>query len=242
MTLAATAAPVIEVENDAKVPPAELESILKDFRAWAARVYHLNHADPGPVTLKLTHKVPFGFYQDRTVLMPPSADRWAMLDDWVHELTHHATGHDSSFFFKEGIAVHTLETLFGEAGRVPQTWPQFGHATDAWVSLYAARGRLPKLADALAWPHYRGDTADNDFRSWQIYNIGGSFVGWYIGRYGYDTFREAFAAAWPKQDSAALEKEWLAAVAASRPAPFDPESVLSGQSRYREYAKRLKAP
>ena len=238
---AAAPSPAISVINDAGVPAAELESILTDFRAWAVRVYRHNHvADPAPVTLKLTRKVPFGFYQDRTVLLPPSTDRWEMLDNWVHELTHHATGHESSFFFKEGIAVHTLEALFGEEGRVPQTWPQFGHTTDAWVSLYVARGRMPKLADALAWPHYRGDTADNDFRSWQIYNVAGSFCGWYIRRYGYDAFRQAFASEWPPQDSVKLEKEWLAAIVANKPAPFDPATVLAGRPRYRAYAERLK--
>lgn len=239
---AAAAAPVIEVENDAGVPAAELDSILHDFRAWAARVYGYHHADPGPVRLTLTRKVPFGFYQDRTVLLPPSKDRWEMLDNWVHELTHHATGHDSSFFFKEGIAVHTLEKLFAEEQRVPQTWPQFGRSTDAWVAVYAARGRLPKLADALGWPRYRGDTPDNDFRSWQIYNIAGSFCGWYIRRYGYGEFRKAFAAEWPAQDSGELEQAWLADIARRKPAPFDPAGVLPGRPRYRAYAERLKTP
>ena len=244
MTLAAQAAnPVIEVDNDAAVPPTELNSILRDFRAWAARVYAYNHADPGPVTLELTRKVPFGFYQDRTVLLPPSADRWEMLDNWVHELTHHATGHDSSFFFKEGVAVHTLEKLFGEEGRVPRTWPQFGQTTDAWVALYVARGQMPKLADALTWPRYRGDTGEDDFRSWQIYNVAGSFCGWYIGRYGYDAFRDAFVREWPQQDSGELEQEWLAAVAERKPPPFDPAGVLPRKNkRYRAYAERLKAP
>jgi hypothetical protein len=239
---AAAAAPVINVENEAAVPAAELESILRDFRTWADRVYRLNHvADPAPVTLRLSDKVPFGFYRDRTVILPPSGDRWDMLDNWVHELAHHATGHESSFFFKEGIAVHTLEALFGEAGRVSTTWPQFGQRTDAWVALYQARGRLLPLREALAWDHYRGDTADNDFRSWQIYNQAGSFVGWYIGRYGYDAFRASFAREWPTQDTDQLEREWLAAVRAKKPAAFDPAAVLPmGQRRYAGYAERLK--
>jgi len=237
---AAAAEPVITVENEAAVPPAELDSIVRDFRAWAARVYRYNHvADPAPVTLKLTRKVPFGFYRDATVLLPPSADRWEMLDNWIHELTHHATGHDSSFFFKEGIAVHTLEALFAEERRVPQTWPQFGQTTDAWVSLYAARGRMPKLADALAWPRYRGGTPDDDFRSWQIYNLAGSFVGWYIGRHGYDAFRTAFRNEWPAQDSSELEREWFAAIAARKLPEFNPAAVMPRSKRYRQYAERL---
>jgi len=236
----AASAPVIEVNNEAGVPPAELESILKDFRAYAARVYAYNHvANPAPVKLRLTRKAPFGFYEGDTVLLPPSNDRIAMLDDWVHELTHHATGHESSFFFKEGIAVHTLETLFGQDGRVPADWPQFGQTTDAWVAVYRARGQLLPLRDALAWESYR---PDDDFHSWQIYNLAGSFVGWYIGRYGYDEFRKAFAAEWPAQDSRQLEREWLAAIAAKKPAPFDPAQVLPHNSRYQGYIKRLTPP
>ena len=230
----------ILVRNEAQVAQAELDSILKDFRVWAARVYGYNQVrQPRPVTLKLTRSVPFGFYRDNTVIMPPDEDRWEMLDNWVHELTHHATGHDSSFFFKEGIAVHTLEALFRQEGRVPQPWPQFGHSTDAWVNLYLQRGRLMKLADALAWPNYRGDTPDDDFRSWQIYNQAGSFIGWYIGRYGYPAFRESFKAEWPREDSATLEQEWLESVRAKKLPLFDPAKVLPSKARYRAYAERL---
>jgi hypothetical protein len=239
---AAAADPVITVDNEAKVPPAELESIVRDFRAWAARVYAYHGiATPAPVTLKLTRRAPFGFYRhDGTILLPPSPDRWEMLDNWVHELTHHAAGVDSSFFFKEGLSVHTLETLFAQEGRVPKTWPQFGRSTDAWVALYVARGRLPALADVLAWPRYLGDTPDEDFRSWQVYNIAGSFCGWYIRTYGHAAFRRAFAAEWPETDSADAQRAWLADVAARRPATFHPAKVLPVQNpRYRAYAERL---
>ncbi len=245
LTFAAQAAdPVIEVDNDAGVPAAELESILRDFRPWAARVYAYHRlADPPPVTLKLTRKVPFGFYSDGVVLLPPSKDRWEMLDNWVHELTHHAVGHDSSFFFKEGAAVHTLEKLFAGEGRVPVTWPQFGRTTDEWVALYVATDRMPSLADVFAWPRYRGDTPDNDFRSWQIYNLGGSFTGWYLKRHGFEAWRDAFRREWPAQDSAELQREWLADIAARKAAPFDPEKVLPMRNpRYRGYAERLKKP
>ena len=243
VALAAHAAgPVIEVDNEAGVPAAELDSIMKDFRTWAVRVYSYHQLrDPAPVTLKLTRKVPFGFYSDGVVLLPPSKDRWDMLDNWVHELTHHAVGHDSSFFFKEGAAVHTLEKLFGDAGRVPATWPQFGQTTDAWVATYVAAGRMPKLADVFAWPRYRGDTPENDFRSWQIYNLAGSFTGWYRQRYGVEAWREAFSREWPAQDSAELQREWLADIAARKVAPFHPEKVLPMKNpRYRAYAERLK--
>lgn len=238
---AGAAEPVIQVENEAAVPAAELESILRDFRQWATRVYRYHGvAQPAPVTLRLTRKVPFGFYRSGTVLLPPATDRWEMLDNWVHELTHHVTGHDSSFFFKEGMAVHTLEALFAEEGRVPATWPQFGRGTDDWVRLYAARGRLPPLAEALAWPRYRGATPEEDFRSWQVYNVAGSFVGWYRRTHGVAALREAFAREWPAQDSGELERAWLAGVQRHEKAVFDPAAVLPMKSaRYREYAKRL---
>src|SRR5689334_1679800 len=103
---AAAAAPDITIDNEAGLPPDELASVEKDFRAWAARVYAYHDATPGPVTVRITKKVPFGFYSKGTVLLPPDKDRWRMLDDFVHELTHHVTGHDSSFFMKEGASVH----------------------------------------------------------------------------------------------------------------------------------------
>lgn len=237
-------APVINVENEAAVPAAELDSIVQDFRAWAVRVYAYNHVThPAPVTLRLTRKVPFGFYEGDSVIMPPSDDRWEMLDNWVHELTHHATGHDSSFFFKEGIAVHTLEHLFGENGRVPDTWPQFGRTTDAWVNLYVARGQMMKLRDALMQEGWQGGTADSDFHSWQIYNLAGSFIGWYIGRYGYAAFHQAFVDEWPAQDTAQLERDWLASIRDQKLAPFDPAIVLPLKNpRYQRYLERLQPP
>ena len=236
----AATGPEIRVENDASVPPAQLDSILRDFRAWGARVYAFNHAVPdAPVKLKLTHAVPFGFNVGDTVELPPSDDRAAMIEDWVHELTHHVTGHESSFFFKEGIATRTLDALFAEDGRVPQGWPNYGHSSDAWVALYQARGAGLPLADALAWPGYRGDSPEHDFRSWQVYNIASSFVGWYITRDGYDAFRAAFAKQWPAEDSAALEREWLAALRARKLAPFDAAAALPQGRRYRYYAGRL---
>jgi hypothetical protein len=238
--VAGAAEPQITVEDRAGVPAAELESILRDFRAWGDRVYRYHGVQPAPVTLRLSREVGFGFYRGGTVILPPSPDRWQMLDDWVHELTHHALGHESSFFFKEGASVHTLEKLFGEEGRVPSTWPQFGRSTDAWVALYTARGVRVPLAEALAWPRYRGATAEEDFRSWQIYNQAGSFVGWYIGRHGQAAFREAFARQRPAQDPGELERAWLAAIAARQPPPVDPATALPRSRRYDEYARRLR--
>lgn len=236
------AEPVISVVNEAQVPRAQLESILRDFRAYAARVYAYNHVAGTPVTLKLTRKVEFGFYQGGTVLLPPSDDRQAMIEDWVHELTHHATGHDSSFFFKEGIATHTLEAVLAQEHRVPQGWPNYGQSSDAWVSLYVQRKAQPPLAQALAWPGYQGDSPENDFRSWQVYNLGASFAGWYIQTRGYEAFRAAFKARAPKESPALLEKPWLDAVLAKNLPGFDPAKALPDRERYRGYVERLQPP
>lgn len=242
LALSASAAePVLSIDNEAGVPPKELASIEQDFRAWGARVYAYHQVTPGPVTVKITRKVPFGFYGYGVVLLPPSKDRWEMLDNFVHELTHHATGQNSSFFFKEGAAVHTLETLFAQEGRVPDAWPQFGQGTDAWVALYAARGRMLPLHEALTWPRYRGGTPDDDFRSWQIYNLAGSFTGWYLKRYGLEAWRDAFRREWPAQDSGELESAWLADIAVRKPASFDPAKVIPRNQRYDGYISRLAA-
>ncbi|MGH8442832.1 MAG: hypothetical protein ACRETF_08040 [Nevskiaceae bacterium] len=235
---AADLKPVITFDNQAGIAPDEMASIERDFRDWAARVYRYHEATPGPVTVRITNKVPFGFYSEGAVMLPPN-ERWTMLDDFVHELTHHVTGHDSSFFMKEGASVHTLEALFGQEGRVPNAWPQFGQTTDAWVALYVARGRMMRLEEALAWPRYRGDTPDNDFRSWQIYNIAGSFTGWYLKRYGRVAWRDAVRKQWPAQDSGELEKAWLADVAARKPPAFDAAAVIPRGRRYNGYIERL---
>jgi hypothetical protein len=230
-------APAIEVVNDAGVAPAEIDSIVADFRLWAARLYDYHGVTPKPVTLKLTKQVPFGFYRDGTVLLPPSADRQAMLEDWVHELTHHALGRDSSFFFREGAATHTVEALFARERMVPRGWPYFGRSCDAWVALFEQRGARLPLREALSWPGYlRG----KDFESWQVYLAGCSFIGWYRQQHGPAGFRAAFDAAAPAGDLARLEKDWLAAVRARRPPAFDPAATLPATRRYRAYADRLK--
>lgn len=241
-TLAASAAAHTEValhiDNRAGVPAQELAAIERDFRVWASRVYAYHDARPGPVTVRITNRVPFGFYSRGTVMLPPG-ERWNMLDDFVHEVTHHVTGHDSSFFLKEGTSVHTLEALFAREDRVPGTWPQFGRSTDAWVALYVARGRMLPLKEALSWPHYRGRSAEEDFRSWQIYNIAGSFTGWYRERYGQAALRGALKRGAPAQAIDELERAWLADIASRRPASFDPAEVIPRNRRYDGYVARL---
>ncbi|HUS23780.1 MAG TPA: hypothetical protein VM369_02445 [Candidatus Binatia bacterium] len=232
---------VIRVQDDVGLPPAKLAAMVREYTHWAHLVYGYNEVhDPAPVTLHITRKVPVAMYGDGVVDLPPDDDAEEMLESWVHELTHHATGQDSSFFFKEGIATHTLEALLLRQRRVPAGWPNYGQACDAWVALYRERGRWIPLREALAWAHYDGSSAEADFRSWQLYNIAGSFVGWYVARHGYAHFREAFRKEWPAEDSFRLEQAWLADVAARKPERFDPAAALPPGERYRGFATRLR--
>jgi hypothetical protein len=235
-------APSIAVDNAARVPAAELESILADFRAWAARVYAYHRADPPTVTLRLTQEVPFGFYREGVVMLPPNADRGAMIEDWVHELTHHVTGHDSSFFFKEGVATHTTDRLFARDRRAVQGWPNFGKSCDEWVGVFRKAGRLLPLAAALEWPRYRGETPEQDFQSWQIYLTAGSFVGWYLDTHGPEAFAAAFRTQGAALPAGELERAWLAALGKKQLPEFDPATVLPANKRYRAYAERLARP
>jgi hypothetical protein len=231
----------IAVVNDADLPEAQLQAMVREYSGWARKVYRYNYVtQPRPVTLRLSRDAHVAMYGQGEVLMPPDDDPNEMLESWIHELTHHATGQDSSFFFKEGIATHTLEALFLRENRMPQGWANYGHTTDEWVSLFLQRGKLPPLKEALAWPHYQGDTADADFRSWQIYLAGGSFCGWYLSTYGYPHFREAFVKEWPAEDSGVLEKAWLASVRAQKLKPFDPAKALPDSPRYRAFVERLR--
>ena len=158
--LAGAVTPVIQVINDANLPVAQLQRLDRDYRRWAERVYRYNHVtDPAPVKLVFTHDVHIGIYVDETISVPPD-DEDEMLETWVHELAHHATGHDSSFFFKEGIATNTLEALFVEDGKMPQGWPQYGQSNDAWVSLYDHRGQLPPLQEVTGKQSYSGWTSN----------------------------------------------------------------------------------
>ena len=233
---ASAPAPEIEVLNEAGVAPAELESMVADFRLWGGRVYAYHERAPAPVTLKLTRAVPFGFYRDGVVMLPPG-ERQAMLEDWVHELTHHVLGRDSSFYFREGAATHTVEALLTRERMTPQGWPYFGKSCDAWTRLFEARKARVPLAQALDWPGYQ---RDKDFESWQLYLTGCSFIGWYRSAQGAAAWRETFTRGRPAGDLAALEQAWLAHVQARRLPTFDPAAVLPRSDRYRKYAERLK--
>lgn len=235
------AAPVITLVNDAGLPADQIESLRSDYSRWAVRVYRYNHVStPLPVNLVLTRKVPFGYYVRPNVYVPPdTADE--MLETWVHELAHHATGHQSSFFFKEGIAVNTLEALFAEDHRVPQGFPQYGARNDAWVSLFINRNQLPPLVDLMRREGYDNSSADNDFRSWQVYIAGGSFMGWLIRTEGYDTFRTVF---WDEElgaRGADWERRWRDFIRNQKLADLNPAEMLPETARYRRYAERLRA-
>ncbi|HVT37162.1 MAG TPA: hypothetical protein VHE37_16365 [Nevskiaceae bacterium] len=238
---AAAAVPVqLSIDNQAKLPEAQVQAMRDEYAAWAQRVYAYLHVNaPAPVHIALTRDAHVGMYVDDTLYMPPD-EHDEMLETFIHELAHQATGHESSFFFKEGIATHTLEALYAQDGKIPQGWPQYGEPCDAWVALFAARHQLLSLREALYWAHFDGHDADGDYRSWQIYLMGASFARWFIGAYGYDAYKKMFDTQQLPAAAEKLEHRWLAAVAAEKFAPFDPAHELPRGERYQGYARRLR--
>src|SRR5882724_6172528 len=100
------ASPPIEIINEAGVPPQQVDALKRELGVWTPRVYaYLHSQDASPVKLVLSHHAGPGLYVDDQILISP--DDGELLETWIHELAHHVTGHDSSFFFKEGIATHT---------------------------------------------------------------------------------------------------------------------------------------
>lgn len=237
---AVASAAEIRVVDETRMPPSRLETLESEFRRWAPRVYTYLHVDaPLPVRLLITDRVSIGYYRKPTVYMPLS-DANEMLETWVHELAHHATGHDSSFFFKEGIASHTLEALFGRDGAVPQGFPQYGQTNDAWVELFRRRGELQPLATMMAMDSYDGSSRETDFRSWQVYIVAASFNGWLIRTEGFETFRKQFRNAELGSRHAEWERRWLADLRAQPFKEFSAAEFLPDRPRYRHYADRLK--
>ena len=240
LALPAAAAPVIRVVNEAQLPAATVEQLRQSYARWAKRLYAYHQlAKPEPVNLVLSRRVGIGYYYAPNVYLPPDDDPDEMLETWIHELAHHATGHQSRFFFKEGIATHTLEALFAEDGRMPQGFPQYGQSNDAWVSLFDRRGQLPALRELIARERYDSSSEEADFRSWQVYIVGASFIGWLIRNEGYEAFREVF---WEEELGAKgpeWERRWLASIRARQLPVFAAAAALPNRARYRSYARRL---
>lgn len=233
------AEPLFSIVNEARLPAEQIERMQREYAPWAERVYRYNQvSDPLPARLLITRRAGFGYYLRPTVYLPPAHED-EMLETWVHELAHHATGHDSSFFFKEGIAVNTLEKLFLEDGRIPQGFPQYGQSNDAWVNQFLLSDRMPPLGAAVAQKEYDGSSRDNDFRSWQIYIVAGAFVGWLIETHGYDRFREVFRNEKLGAPGAEWEARWLEHIRAQKLASFDAAEYLPRRERYRYYARQL---
>ncbi len=240
LPLAAAAALPIRVVNEADLAADRIAALLLEYRAWGERLYrHLHLPLPAqPVALKFTRAAGYGYYDAGWIYVPPAA-RAEMLETWLHELTHHATGQDSTFFFKEGVAVHTVEALFAQQRRVPQGWPNYGQPAASWARLFLDRGALAPLADWLAAPLACSLGGDGDFSLWQGYVVAGAFAGWYIESRGMDQFHRAFAARGFGDALPRLEREWLASLR-RRPEPaFDPAMQLPPGPRYQAYARRL---
>ena len=239
--LAGETVPVeFHLTDDTGMPAARIQALTAEYLRWATRVYaYLHVTRPEPVNVVITRKVNVGMYIDDKLYMPPD-DRDEMLQTFIHELSHQATGHESSFFFKEGIATHTLEALYAQDKKVPQGWPGYGETCDSWVTLFARHKQLLGLREALDWPRYDGHNPDGDYRSWQIYLMGGSFAGWYIRTYGYDAFKTLFDTQQLPEAAEKLQKRWLDSINAKSPPPFDPAQALPRGARYQRFAQRLK--
>lgn len=235
----AAAGSELRVSDETQMPSAGLQALTVEFSQWAQRVNtYLHVRQPAPVQLVFTQRTHVGLYLDDTMYLPPD-DHDEMLETFIHEFAHHATGHDSSYFFKEGIASHTLEALFRQDGRLPQGWPQYGVSNDAWINLFLHNSQLLPLQQALDWPHYDGGNAEGDYRSWQIYLMGGSFSGWYIERYGYKAFKQIFDREQLPVPTAQLEQLWLDSLRSRKLPLFDPATQLPRGPRYQGFAQRL---
>ena len=237
---ASAAAPVIRMVNEAKLPALQISQMQSDYALWATRVYRYNHvAAPLPVNLVISRQVDIGYYLRPNVYLPPDDNPREMLETFVHELAHHATGHESTFFFKEGIATATAEALFAEEGRQIEGWPQYGVSTDAWVNLFVQRGELPRLQSLVQKTGYDGSSRDAEFRSWQTYIVAASFLHWLIDNEGYDAFRNVFWEETLGTKGADWERRWLADIKARSLPPFDVVQALPQTARYAYYARRL---
>lgn len=234
-------APAFTLINEAGLPAARVQALQAQFAALTPKVYALfGSRAPAPVEAVLSRDIDIGYYDEGRIGLPADHGDADLRETWVHELAHHATGQASSFLMKEGVASYAVEALWRADGQaLPEGWPQYGQSLDAWVALFAARGQLPPLRRFFDLPGYQG--GDGDFRSWQAYVVGGSFVGWLLRTHGIAAFRDAFARGEP-EGLDALEQAWRADLDRAGWPAFDPADYLPASPRYRRYLQRLATP
>ena len=223
------------MDNPAGLSPTALAHMRAVFLRRARQVYALYQMRCWlPIHVVLTRALSVAFYRGDRLLLPvyePHDDRW-MEEDYIHELAHHVTGRDSTFFFKEGLAVYTVEALLQREQRVPRAWPFFGTSTADWIAFYQRqRIRLP-LERALTWPAFSNATARQDFRSWQVYVTAGSFCAWYAARHSLSGIMRAFREERFRQPVHELERAWLDALSSQGEGRFDPSLRFPHNRRY----------
>ena len=132
-----------------------------------------------------------------------------------------------------------LDHAFGELverRRIPWRYPS---ELLAGLRMDLEQRRYPTLDDLMPLQRYDGRTPQSDFRSWQVYVIGASFVGWLIRNQGLQTFHDVFGAESLGPRGADWERRWRADIRAANHPPFDPMRHLPDRTRYRRYAARL---
>lgn len=233
----------LDIIDQAQLHPEIVKRLEKSFLFYAEKVYRYHQkTTPHPVKVFLSTTIGVGSYSNGRIDLPinsSSPNEEFITETFIHELGHHATGSNSSIFFKEGVASATLEEVMSLENTLPQSWAQYGESNDAWVHLFREAGELNSLEILVNWPRYFFETIEGDYRSWQIYVAGGSFMRWYIKTYGYSTFLESFRNRQLHKPTEELEKEWLTSIKKQNLRLFSPSEQLPKRPRYQWYAKRL---
>ena len=232
--------PVVNIVNEAQLPTDVYRDIREKILYWTPKVYAYNQNNPGPVTCILTNNRGVGSCYRGTIHVPAFFRPQSIVETYIHELGHHATGSRSLFFFKEGIATATLEVVLEQENRIPDTWPQYGQTNDNWVRLFMEKNEILPLNDLINWPGYMGGSRMGDYRSWQVYVVGGSFAKWYINAYGYELFRKSFRNKKFHKSHDELEKEWKAFLGKAKFTAFFPGDYLPNSARYDYFIERLR--
>lgn len=231
----------VRIINEAKIDKNLFLFIKKKLLYWTPKVYEYNFANPRPATTLITYSHGIGIYFRKKIYLPASFRTQGIIQTYIHELTHHATGPGSNMFFREGIATATLEVLLEKENRIADTWPQFGQTNSNWVRLFLEKKDMLSLDKLVKWPGYMGG-GENGFRSWQLYVVAGAFIRWYIDVYGYDTFRKAFEEKKLHKANNILQKEWFLFLNKQPFESFSPENYLPNTQRYQYIIKRLGTP